>query len=271
LLPSTDVMGALIENCEFLGDDDKLPILDSIVKWRHAGERANLILFENVIAADFLNGHFPIISLTSTETPGMPGTNVDIVFRHCKLSRNTGFSSSLSLSKMFTGVVKFHSCEFSSNTSPHAEDVSSVETSNGGAVLVQGGAESGFSFECNDCIFGNNTASGHAGALRIQSIREVNISTSQFASNSALLDGGAVRIDNIYGSVHVTDSEFTRNVAFGSGAALYVKGVSRRESFGFYCARTSFTENTNVEYAAGVMGGALYLSIYFDGSFIPLL
>ena len=124
---------------------------------------------------------------------------------------------------------------------------------NGGSVIIT----------IERCVFAHNKAgydSRGAAILLVGYIRRIydsfgiKISHCQFLNNSAD-DGGAVVISDFH-KIHINNSEFTNNMAYGSGGAIKLRGTTirqRRREFiiekcTFIC---NYTQN----------GGVIYIEI----------
>ena len=114
------------------------------------------------------------------------------------------------------------------------------------------------------CVFSCNKAGNDSrGAAivvegkvwRLSASNVIKISHCQFWNNSAD-DGGAVIISDFH-KIHIKNSEFTKNMAYGSGGAIKLRGTTiRKKKHEFIIEMCTFVDN----YAQN--GGVIYIKVF---------
>ncbi len=119
------------------------------------------------------------------------------------------------------------------------------------------------------------TSEGYGGALYIHSCGLMSVDSCSFESNAAPFAGGAIACFDVDDTIVISDNEFTKNLASGSGTSASILGGA------VYCAddaspvisSNTFTENTAAVTGREAMakGGALFLdgeSLLFENKFL---
>ena len=78
----------------------------------------------------------------------------------------------------------------------------------------------------SDNTFSHNTATGNAGALRVDDCDAVTIERSKFSYNVAQGDGGGIYSYHFSTNYTITQSSFANNRAGGDGEVMYVDSTS---------------------------------------------
>ena len=208
--------------------------------------------------ARYVNCHFT--NNYSQFQGGAVYNNGGPMFEFCRFTDNTVGAGPGGAVFSKSATAKFIACDFVGNMANGGGAISTqaaisvmdctFEANMGGG---SGGAIGSSAFvDIRNCEFQGNSAQV-GGAL---SVNHVNlwILNSRFIGNSATVNGGALRILNADGSVHVTNCEFNGNIAQGDGG-----GVHLASSGGQY-VNCTFTGNTAAK------GGGMW----FEGDPISL-
>ena len=78
----------------------------------------------------------------------------------------------------------------------------------------------------SDNTFSHNTATGNAGALRVDDCDTVTIERSKFSNNIAQGDGGGIYSYHFSTNYTITQSSFANNRAGGDGGVMYMESTS---------------------------------------------
>ncbi len=131
--------------------------------------------------------------------------------------------------------------------------IDNVSSSVGGAIYINGTADSQVSVTVVDSVFSNNFAGGAGGAIRNKGI--LSVSGSFFSGNQATVsspDGGAISsVGYDYTNVTIENTIFSNNSSERNGGAVAVGGGS------FTLNTVKFYNNQST--AASGTAGALYL------------
>ncbi len=149
-------------------------------------------------------------------------------------------------------IYSYGTCDFKNTSFTQ----NSTETSNGGAVYVNGQITDEKSLVMSDVIFDNNTSAKAGGALYIDEGAVVSADSTTFTGNKTLAGhGGAVYVLGKEGTANTTlevyNSTFTQNQSSNNAGAVYFG-----KSAVAYMENVELNENESLATSYG--GGAIY-------------
>jgi predicted outer membrane repeat protein len=171
---------------------------------------------------------------------GLYADDADVTLRDCVFESNTAVQAGGGLASNL-GDITLEDCLFRSNT------VTSAGSDGGAIFATAGGVVGGNSYRITDCRFELNHAENTAGAVRLdwgigqvtscvfdgnssnelagavwlRSSADVTIDHCEFTSNTAVTEGGAIRVIDAGTVCRVRNSVFRGNEALASGGAIH--------------------------------------------------
>ncbi|MFG0312977.1 MAG: right-handed parallel beta-helix repeat-containing protein, partial [Phycisphaerales bacterium] len=178
------------------------------------------------------------------------------VIRNCLIRNNTagGSGGGAATNILFSGEARFVDCVFENNQAVHGGAFSSSDSGElavlercrivnnsasgrGGAIAVLGFNSEEAIVKAQSCIFENNTADEHGGAVWVSYNDMFNAVACLFARNEAQLYGGAISTDEWVNALNCTFAD-NRTVAAGVPDTF-----SGNRSEAFFVIRSSIITN----------------------------
>jgi hypothetical protein len=122
------------------------------------------------------------------------------------------------------------------------------DTDEGGAIFITGG-----NVTVDNVIFRDNQANISGGAIALQG-GTLNVNNSTFNSNvsqSGLLGGGAIHVENSATSLDVLQSNFVSNLSVGAGGAIYNQGVASNVTSSTFTGNIASNQGGGIHQASG--------------------
>ena len=138
--------------------------------------------------------------------------SLDKVFLNCTIEGNTGLEGGGLAYAMAGDHMEMTGCRFESNTS----------VQRGGGIAVLGGSSTAGIVIVSDCEFVSNRGENAAGAVWVSDVDVFRALNSLFINNSAALDGGVTRNEQIFEAVNCT---FVGNEVDADGVADSFRGA----------------------------------------------